>query len=99
MIEPFDEIPDYIEEQVRNRIGAGGGGSTLIVDDSAEEFLLGYSGFTRALKREYKNACEERGEDAIRVYQIKIDSSGIQVVRYESANGENVEKIWRESIQ
>lgn len=99
MVEPLDDIPNYIEEEVRNRIGAGGDGSTLIVDESEEEYLLGYTGFTKALKREYRNACEERGEEAIKIYQIKIDSSGIQLNRYESANGENVEKIWRESIQ
>lgn len=63
MINSLDEVPEYIEEEVRNRIGAGGDGSTLIVDESEEKLLLGYTGFTDALKRESKNACEERGED------------------------------------
>ena len=99
MIDSLDDVPDYVEEEVQNRIGAGGDGSTLIVDESEEEFLLGYTGFTKAIKREYKNACEERGEEAIKVYQIKIDSSGVQLTRYESANGRNTEKIWRESVQ
>lgn len=99
MIDSLDDVPDYVEEEVRNRISAGGDGSTLIVDESEEEYLLGYTGFTKALKREYKNACEERSEEAIKVYQIKSDSSGIQLTRYEGANGENAEKIWRESVQ
>jgi hypothetical protein len=99
MIESLDDIPDYVEEEVRNRISAGGDGSALIVDEVAEEYLLGYTRFTKSLTREYKNACEERGEESIKVYQINIDTSGIQVTRYESANGENEEKIWRESIQ
>ena len=99
MIDSLDDVPDYIEEEVRNRIGAGGDGSTLIVDESEEEYLLGYTGFTKALKREYKNACEERREEVIKVYQIKVDGSGIQLTRYESASGESAEKIWRESVQ
>ena len=99
MIDSLDDVPDYVKEEVRNRIGAGGDGSTLIVDESEEEYLLGYTGFTKALKREYKNACEERREEVIKVYQIKVDSSGIQLTRYESANGESAENIWRESVQ
>ena len=99
MVDSLDDVPDYIEEEVRNRIGAGGDGSTLIVDESKGEYLLGYTGFTKALRREYKNACEERREEAIKVYQIKVDGSGIQLTRYESANGESAEKIWRESVQ
>jgi len=71
MIDSLDDVPDYVEEEVQNRIGAGGDGSTLIVDESEEEFLLGYTGFTKALKREYKNACEERGEEAIKVYKSR----------------------------
>ncbi|WP_353634727.1 hypothetical protein ABSL23_03535 [Halobacterium sp. NMX12-1] len=92
MIDSLDDVPDYVEEEVRNRIGAGGDGSTLIIDESKEEYLLGYTGFTKALKREYENACEDRREEAIKVYQIRIDSSGVQLTRYESANGENAEK-------
>jgi len=98
MINSLDEIPEYIETEVRNRIGAGADGSTLIVDESREEVLLGYKGFTNALNREYHNAREARG-DVVKVYQITKDSSGVQVTRYESANGENIEKIWRENVQ
>jgi hypothetical protein len=99
MTDSLDDVPDHVEEEVRNRIGAGADGSTLIVDESEEEYLLGYTGFTKALKREYKNACEERREEAIKIYQINIDQSGVQLTRYESANGENTEKIWRESVR
>lgn len=99
MIDSLDDAPDYLKEEVRNRVGAGGDGSTLIVDESEEEYLLGYTGFTSALKEKYKNACEERGEESIRVYLIKIDNSGVQLTRYESASGMNAEKVWRESIQ
>lgn len=99
VINPLDEVPEHIEDEVRNRIGAGGDGSTLIVDGSQEEFLLGYTGFTDALKREYKNACEERGENVIKVYQISIDDSGVRLTRYETANGSSAEKVWRENSQ
>lgn len=90
----FNRIPDYVEPEVRNRLEARGDGSTLIVDESKGELLLAYTGFTDALKREYKNACEERGEEAIKVYQIKTDSSGVRLVRYDTATGSNVEKTW-----
>lgn len=99
MINPLDEIPEYLEEEVRNRIGAGADGSTLIVDESREEVILAYTGFTRALKREYDNACDERREDVIKVYQITRENSGAEVTRYESGSGEKVEKIWGEDVQ
>jgi hypothetical protein len=88
-----------MKDEVRNRIGAGADGSTLIIDESEEEVILGYTGFTKALKREYNNACEERGEDIIKVCQITKDNSGVQVTKYESANGQNAEEIWRESVE
>jgi len=99
MIKSLDEIPSYIEDEVRNRIGVRGDGSTLIVDESEEEFLLAYTGFNRTLKKKYEKACEKRGEDHIRVYQLTTDSSGIQLTKYESAKGMNAEEIWRESVQ
>jgi len=98
MIKPLDELPGYIEEEVRNRIAAGADGSTLIVDESDEEFLIAYTDFTRTLKEKYKKACEERGEENIRVYQLKTDSSGVQLTRYESAKGMNAEEIWKKSV-
>ena len=99
MIEPLEDIPEYIEQEVQDRIAAGASGTTLIVDDSEREFLLAYTDFTRTLKEKYNEACEERGEDNIKVYQLKIDISGVQVTRYESAKGMNSEAIWRGSVQ
>lgn len=99
MIHPWDEIPDCIQDEVQNRIGAGGDGNTLIVDEANREFIVGYAEFTEACKREYRNACDERGEESIKVYQITIDHSGIQLTRYQSAKGMNAEKIWRKSVQ
>ena len=99
MIKPLEEIPEYIEQEVQDRIAAGASGTTLIVDDSEKEFLLAYTDFTRTLKEKYNEACEERGEDNIKVYQLKIDISGVQVTRYESAKGMNSEAIWRGSVQ
>jgi len=98
MIEDLDEMPSYIEQEVRDRIAAGADGSTLIVDEAEEEFIVAYSGFTRALDREYEKACDERGKDVIKVYQLSIDSSGIQLSRYESAEGKTAEQTWRESV-
>jgi len=96
MIEPLDEIPEYIEQEVRGRIGASGSGSTLVVDDDKGEFIVGYTGFTDALSREYKQACDNRNEDAIKVYQISTDGTKVKVTRYQSAKGREVEQIWRE---
>lgn len=99
VIKSLDEIPGYIEEEVRARIAASGNESTLIVDESEQEFILAYTGFTRTLKEKYEEACEERGEDAIKVYHLTKDRSGIQLVRYGSAKGMNEEEIWRESVR
>lgn len=98
MIKSLDEIPVYIEDEVRSRIAAKGNESTLIVDESKEEFILAYTGFTKALKREYNNACKERGENAVKVYHLTKDSSGVQLVRYKSVKGMNEEEIWREAV-
>lgn len=99
MIKPLDEIPEYLEEEVRNRIAAGANRSILIADDDKGEFLVAYTDFTKTAKEKYQNACEERGQDAVKVYQLTMDSSGVQVARYESTRGQNAEQIWRERVQ
>lgn len=96
MIKSLDDVPSYIDQEVRNRIAAGADGSTLIVDESEGEFLLAYSGFTRTFKEKYEEACQERGDEHIKVYQLTIDTSGVQLARYEDASGSNAEEIWRE---
>ncbi|MEE6209510.1 hypothetical protein U3A55_04975 [Salarchaeum sp. III] len=98
MLNSLDDIPPYIESEVRDRISAGADGSTLIVDEATNEFLVAYSDFTRALREQYKEACENRGEDNIKVYQLNINPSDVQLTRYETANGSTSEKIWRESV-
>jgi hypothetical protein len=98
MINSLDEVPEYIEDEVRSRVAASGTESALIVDDSQQEFLLAYTGFTKTLKEKYREACEEHGEDAVKVYHLTKDSSGVQLVRYESSKGRNEEEIWRESV-
>lgn len=97
MINSLDDLPDYVKGEVQKRIAAGGKESTLIVDETEEEILLRYTGFTDALKREYDNACAEHNEDSIKVYHINKEPSGIQVVKYRSSKGRNAEKMWRES--
>ncbi|MXR19232.1 hypothetical protein [Halobacterium bonnevillei] len=98
MIRPLEDIPGYIEQEVRDRIAAGVDGSTLIVDETEEEFLVAYSGFTRTLREKYEEHCEKRGEDAIRVYQLAREGAGYQLSRYESADGKNAEEVWIESV-
>lgn len=96
MRDPLDEMPAYLEDEVRNRIGAGAIGSTLLGDDDNEELIVAYTGFTDALRREYETACEERDEAAIKVYQLTTVDGAIQLTRYQSATGQHVEQIWHE---
>lgn len=99
MINPLDAIPDHLDDEIQNLIAAEADESTFIVDESDEEFLLAETGFTPALKTQYSTACELHGEDAIKVYQLRRDSTGFQLIRYESADGSNVEQIWLKTIQ
>lgn len=96
MMDSLDDVPEYIEDDVRKRIAANSQEATLIVDESKEEVLLAYTGFTDALKREYQNACRDRGEESIKVYHLQKDLRRIKLVRFESSKGMNEEKIWIE---
>lgn len=89
----FDELPEYIRDEVKNRYAAGGDGSTLIVDVDKEEFIVGYTGFTQALTGQYRKACEERGEEVVRVIQLTAKGMGVNVTRYETVAGEKVENV------
>ena len=65
-----DQIPSFLEDEVRSRIASRGTESTFVVDESSEEVIVSHTGFTNALKREYRNACEERNEEEIKVYHL-----------------------------
>lgn len=99
MADGSDGIPDYMEEEINSRIAARGNESTLIVNESEEEVIVSYTGFTKSLKREYKNACEEWDEDTIKVYHLTKEGWAIQLVRYDSAKGINGEVVWREKVR
>lgn len=99
MANPLDAIPEYLEAEVQNRIAAGGDGGTFVVDESEHELLLVDADFTQSLKQQYADACERCGEDAIKVYQLRRDSTGFQLVKYESAAGTTVEELWLKNIQ
>ena len=90
-----DQIPSFLEDEVRSRIASRGTESTFIVDESSEEVIVSYTGFTNALKREYRNACEERNEEEIKVYHLTKGGWEIQLVRYDNANGMEGEVVWR----
>jgi len=90
-----DQIPSFLEDEVRSRIASRGTESTFIVDESSEEVTVSYTGFTNALKREYRNACEERNEEEIKVYHLTKGGWEIQLVRYDNANGMEGEVVWR----
>jgi len=90
-----DQIPSFLEDEVRSRIASRGTESTFIVDESSEEVTVSYTGFTDALKREYRNACEERNEEEIKVYHLTKGGWEIQLVRYDNANGMEGEVVWR----
>lgn len=99
MINPLDAIPDHLDDVIQDLIATEADGSAFIVDESDEEILLAETGFTPALKTQYSTACELRGQDAINVYQLRRDSTGVQLIRYESADRNNVEQIWLKSNQ
>jgi len=42
-----DGIPDYMKDEVQLRIAARGNESTFVVDESAEEIIVSYTGFTK----------------------------------------------------
>ena len=90
-----DQIPSFLEDEVRSRIASRGTESTFVVDESSEEVIVSYTGFTDALKREYRNACEERIEEEIKVYHLTKGGWEIQLVRYDNANGMEGEVVWR----
>lgn len=90
-----DQIPSFLEDEVRSRIASRGTESTFIVDESSEEVIVSHTGFTNALKREYRNACEERNEEEIKVYHLTKGGWEIQLVRYDNANGMEGEVVWR----
>lgn len=90
-----DQIPSFLEDEVRSRIASRGTESTFVVDESSEEVIVSYTGFTDALKREYRNACEERNEEEIKVYHLTKGGWEIQLVRYDNANGMEGEVVWR----
>lgn len=89
-----DQIPSFLEDEVRSRIASRGTESTFIVDESSEEVTVSYTGFTNALKREYRNAFEERNEEEIKVYHLTKGGWEIQLVRYDNANGMEGEVVW-----
>lgn len=91
-------IPDYMEQEVQARIGARGNESTFVVDELEKEIIVTYTGFTDALREQYADACEERGENQIKVYHLTKEGWAIQLVRYDTANGMNGEVVWRKSI-
>ena len=90
-----DQIPSFLEDEVRSRIASRGTESTFVVDESSEEVIVSYTGFTDALKREYRNTCEERSEEEIKVYHLTKGGWEIQLVRYDNANGMEGEVVWR----
>lgn len=96
MVDKLEGVPAFMEEEVQSRIAARGSESTFVVDESAGEVIVAYTGFTDALKREYGKACEERGEDAVNVYHLTKEGWAIQLVKYETATGTNGGVVWRE---
>lgn len=92
------EIPDYMEDNVREMIAARGRESTFLVDESDEEVIVSYTGFTDALKREYKNACQNRDDDMLNVYHLTKESWAIQLIRYEDSKGVSGEVVWRDRV-
>lgn len=83
---------------MQSRIASRGTESTFVVDESAEEVIVTYTGFTKALKREYNNACEERNKQDINIYHLTTSGFAIQLVKYENANGIDGEVVWRKSM-
>lgn len=92
------EIPEYLVDEDRERIAARGTETTFVVDESAEEFIVAYTGFPDALKWEYQKACEDRNEEDVCVFHLTKESWGIQLVRYETSKGMDGEVVWRRGV-
>lgn len=93
-------IPSYLEDDVRERIAATGTESTFLVDESTEEVIVSYTGFTDALKREYKNESEspDRDEDALNIYHLTNELWALKLVRYDSINAIEGEVVWQDKV-
>ena len=92
---PLDlsDVPSYLRDEVERRVAAVGSGSAVVVDEETGEQTW-YTGITDSLKDTYDDYIDERGVEAVAVYQITGDrKENFRLVRYETKHGKDPEII------